>query len=128
MLAGSGGFARETANALRATEVLRAAETLRTEGPGLFLGFLDDDPATHGGPLPVLGAIDLVHKMPDAQIAVCVGNPRNYFSRARIVARLGLPDTRYGRVVHPRAELGATAAVGAGSARRRTFPNPSRRN
>lgn len=103
VLAGSGGFARETADALRAA------------GPGLFLGFLDDDPATHAGPLPVLGAIGTVHEMPAARIAVCVGNPRNYFSRARIVARLGLADDRYATVLHPRAEVSSTSAVGAGS-------------
>lgn len=103
MLAGSGGFARETADALRAL------------GPDRFAGFLDDDPATHDGPLPVLGAIDAVLKMPDVNLVVCVGNPRNYFSRARIVARLGLPEDRYATVVHPRAEVSATSAVGAGS-------------
>jgi sugar O-acyltransferase (sialic acid O-acetyltransferase NeuD family) len=103
IIAGSGGFARETADALRAA------------GPDRFAGFLDDDPATHGGPLPVLGAIDTVHGMPGVKLVVCVGNPRNYFSRARIVARLGLPDDRYATVLHPRAEVSATSSAGAGS-------------
>lgn len=103
LVAGSGGFARETADALRAA------------GPDRFAGFLDDDPATHGGPLPVLGAIDAVLGMPAVKLVVCVGNPRNYFSRARIVARLGLADDRYATVLHPRAEVSATSAAGSGS-------------
>jgi sugar O-acyltransferase (sialic acid O-acetyltransferase NeuD family) len=104
VIVGAGGFARETAAA--------AAAAWRV------LGFVDDDPALHGtvrSGLPILGAVDSVAGMPDAAVVVCVGNPRNYVARQRIVQRLGLPDDRYATVVHPAAEVGAGSVVGPGS-------------
>ncbi len=105
VIVGAGGFARETAAAAEATGVK-------------VLGFLDDDPALHGtarSGLPILGGAQLVHHLPDAAVVVCVGNPRDYASRARIVARLGLPAERYATVVHPAADIGAGSFVGPGS-------------
>ncbi len=104
VIVGAGGFARETAAA--ATAAWRV------------LGFVDDDPALHGttrSGLPILGAVDSVKGMPDAAVVVCVGNPRDYRARHRIVQRLGLPEQRYATVVHPAAEIGAGSAVGPGS-------------
>jgi sugar O-acyltransferase (sialic acid O-acetyltransferase NeuD family) len=104
VIVGAGGFARETAAA--------AAAAWRV------LGFVDDDPALHGtirSGLPILGAVGTVADMPDAAVVVCVGNPRNYRARQRIVQRLGLPQERYATVVHPAAEVGAGSVVGPGS-------------
>ncbi|GGS39662.1 NeuD/PglB/VioB family sugar acetyltransferase [Streptomyces griseoviridis] len=106
VLVGAGGFARETARAAAAA------------GGFDLLGHLDDDPALHGTEadgLPVLGGCDLVHDLPGARVVVCVGNPRDYASRARLVRRLGLPEERYATVAHPTAALSATSAVGPGS-------------
>jgi sugar O-acyltransferase (sialic acid O-acetyltransferase NeuD family) len=109
VIAGTGGFGRETAEALRAA--------FRDPGPfsAAFAGFLDDDPATHRGRLPVVGTIEMIHAMPHARLVVCIGSPRNYFTRARIVGRLGLEDHRYATVLHPRAEVSTTSSVGCGS-------------
>ncbi len=110
LIIGSGGFARETAAAVRAVNAVRPTWRL--------LGYLDDDPALHGrdrGGVPVIGDPATVHHMPDAAVAVCVGNPRDYSSRARIVHRLALPDARYATIVHPAAQVGAGSRVGPGS-------------
>jgi sugar O-acyltransferase (sialic acid O-acetyltransferase NeuD family) len=104
VIVGAGGFARETAAA--------AADGWRV------LGFVDDDPALHGtyrSGRPILGAVDSVAAMPDAAVVVCVGNPRNYVARQRIVQRLGLPEQRYATVVHPTSVIGAGSVVGPGS-------------
>jgi sugar O-acyltransferase (sialic acid O-acetyltransferase NeuD family) len=82
------------------------------------LGFVDDDPALHDtvrSGLPILGDVGSVAGMSDAAVVVCVGNPRNYAARQRIVERLGLPEQRYATVVHPSAAIGAGSVVGRGS-------------
>lgn len=110
LLIGSGGFAREAAEAVRAVNALRPTWNL--------LGFLDDDPARQGtvvSGLPVLGTTEDVHERPDAQVLVCTGRPTNYVSRRQIVERLGLDEDRYPTVVHPMASVGSTCAVGAGT-------------
>ncbi len=107
LIVGAGGFARETAQAVAAA------------GPAWrLLGFLDDDPLLHGrriGGLPVIGGTDLVEALPQAQLVVCVGNPRRYDVRMRIVERLGLPNDRYATIVHPSAQISADSSVGPGS-------------
>ncbi|SEM33837.1 acetyltransferase [Streptacidiphilus jiangxiensis] len=107
LIVGAGGFARETA------QVARAAN-----GPDAVLGHLDDDPARQGTEvdgLPVLGGSELVHAYPEAPVVVCVGNPRDWAGRARLVRRLGLPEQRYGTVVHPSASVAESAEIGPGS-------------
>jgi sugar O-acyltransferase (sialic acid O-acetyltransferase NeuD family) len=105
VIVGAGGFARETAAAA-------------TAAGWRVLGFADDDPALAGmsrSGHPIVGAVDTVIGMPDTAVVVCVGNPRNYTARQRIVDRLGLPASRYATVVHPAAEIGAGSVVGPGS-------------
>jgi sugar O-acyltransferase (sialic acid O-acetyltransferase NeuD family) len=107
VIVGAGGFARETAAAVQAL-----SDTWR------LLGFLDDDGALHGqvrSGVPVLGDIDAVCALPTAAVVVCVGNPRDYASRARIVRRLALPTDRYATIVHPSAQVGTGCTVGPGS-------------
>jgi sugar O-acyltransferase (sialic acid O-acetyltransferase NeuD family) len=106
LIVGAGGFARETAQAVR------------DAGGTELLGHLDDDPALHGTEVdgvPVLGSCDLVHDLPAARVVVCVGNPRDYAARARLVRRLALPADRYATVIHPTASVSRTSAVGPGS-------------
>jgi sugar O-acyltransferase (sialic acid O-acetyltransferase NeuD family) len=110
LLVGAGGFGRETAEAVRAINQRNESWKL--------LGFLDEAPALQGGEvdgLPVLGPIDAVDRYPDAALTVCTGHPRNYFSRKRIVRRLGLDPARYATLVHPGAALATSTAVGPGS-------------
>jgi sugar O-acyltransferase (sialic acid O-acetyltransferase NeuD family) len=110
LIIGAGGFARETAQAVAAINAVRPTWRLH--------GFLDDDPLLHGrrvDGLPVIGGTDLVQSLPDAYVVVCVGNPRNYFARARIVERLNLPDERYAAILHPSADISTDSIVGPGS-------------
>lgn len=113
VLVGAGGFARETAEAVHAVNAGRPTWEL--------LGFLDDDPALLGtlvDGLPVLGPIDRAAELPDAEVVVCTGHPGNYFSRKRLVGRLGRlgvePD-RYATVVHPAVALPGSIRLGRGS-------------
>ena len=110
LIAGSGGFARETAAAVAAVNEVRPTWRLR--------GLLDDDPARYGrerGGLPVLGPLSTVDDLPDAAVVVCIGNPRDYGVRARVVDRLGLPVARYATVVHPSVALGSGCLIGPGT-------------
>ncbi|MFE3632763.1 acetyltransferase [Streptomyces sp. NPDC059168] len=106
LIVGAGGFARETAQAVR------------DAGGTELLGHLDDNTALHGTEVdgvPVLGGCDLVHDLPEAGVVVCVGNPGDYAARARLVGRLGLPAERYATVVHPTASVSRSSRVGPGS-------------
>ncbi|ELP69777.1 acetyltransferase [Streptomyces turgidiscabies] len=106
LIIGAGGFARETAQAVR------------DAGDVELLGHLDDNAHLHGTEVdgvPVLGGCDLVHGLPEARVVICVGNPRDYAARARLVRRLGLPADRYATVIHPTASVSATSRVGHGS-------------
>ncbi|MFJ7066218.1 acetyltransferase [Streptomyces sp. NPDC101115] len=105
VIIGAGGFARETAQAAL------------TAGMHL-VGHLDDDPALWGTKVdgvPVLGGTDRVHELRDASFVVCMGNPRDPASRARVVERLALPERRYTTVVHPTAIVSATSTIGPGT-------------
>jgi sugar O-acyltransferase (sialic acid O-acetyltransferase NeuD family) len=109
-LAGTGGFARETAEAVRALNAGKPSWHL--------LGFLDDNPELHGqtvGGLPVLGPIELIHAHPNASITIATGRPDNYVSRRLIADRLDLADERYTTIIHPTATVGETCQVGPGS-------------
>ncbi|WP_328303017.1 NeuD/PglB/VioB family sugar acetyltransferase [Streptomyces sp. NBC_00435] len=116
LIVGAGGFARETAQAVRAAG---AADLAAGRVPRWRLaGHLDDDPALHGREVdgvPVLGGSGLVRERPDARVVVCVGSPRDYGVRARLVRRLALPESRYATVVHPTAALSGSSVVGPGS-------------
>ena len=106
VIIGAGGFARETAQAVQ------------DAGEFKLLGHLDDNPALHSTEVdgvPVLGGCDLVHDLPGVRVVICVGNPRDYAARARLVRRLGLPADRYATVIHPTAAVSATSEVGPGS-------------
>ncbi|MGW7436407.1 NeuD/PglB/VioB family sugar acetyltransferase [Streptomyces sp. NPDC054849] len=115
LIVGAGGFARETAQAVRDAA---AADVARGRPGWRLAGHLDDDPALHGldvDGVPVLGGCDRVHALPAARVVVCVGSPRDYAVRARLVRRLGLPAARYATVVHPTAVVSGSSVVGAGS-------------
>ncbi|MEU9391045.1 acetyltransferase [Streptomyces sp. NPDC048324] len=106
VIIGAGGFARETAQAVR------------DAGGFELLGHLDDNTALHGTEVdgvPVLGGCDLIQRLPAARAVVCVGNPRDYAARARLVRRLALPADRYATVIHPTASVARSSRVGPGS-------------
>lgn len=106
LVVGSGGFARETVEAVRAGAAFDV------------LGYLDDDASRHGRALagvPVLGPVDVAADHPDAAIVLATGRPADYGSRRRLADRLGLPAERYARVVHPAAVIGGSCRLGAGT-------------
>jgi len=110
LLVGTGGFARETAEAVRAINA--------QEPTWMLEGFLDDNPELHGevvGGLPVLGSVELIHDYPDAAVVIATGRPDNYVSRRLIADRLDLGDERYATVIHPTATVGETCEVGPGT-------------
>lgn len=116
LIAGTGGFARETAQALAACAA--AAVPGRTPLPWRLLGFLDDDPALLGASVddvPVLGPTREVRRWQDEHVLLCVGNPRDHLSRMRLAHRLDLPDERYATVVHPAASISQNSIIGPGS-------------
>lgn len=111
IILGSGGFARETAAAVRAINDHRPRFEL--------LGFADDDNLRHGLTFEgasIIGPIDeMVRLNPNAKFVVCTGSPINYTSRRRIVGRLGLDASCYATVIHPSASVPASAMIGVGS-------------
>jgi sugar O-acyltransferase (sialic acid O-acetyltransferase NeuD family) len=111
LLVGAGGFARETAELVRALCASGAASWD-------LLGYLDDAPGLAGRTVSgarVLGPVDAVHEHPDAAIVVCTGNPTNYTTRRAIVERLGLSRERYATLVHPAAVVPPSAVLGVGT-------------
>jgi sugar O-acyltransferase (sialic acid O-acetyltransferase NeuD family) len=110
LIVGAGGFARETAEAVRAINEVSPTWNL--------LGFLDDDPALKGvvvDGLPVLGPVADIREHGSAQLVVTIGNPQNFTVRPRIVRRLALRAERYATIVHPAAIIPPSAKVGPGT-------------
>jgi sugar O-acyltransferase (sialic acid O-acetyltransferase NeuD family) len=110
VLVGSGGFGRETAQAVHALNARGAAWRL--------LGYIDDDPARHGAMIDgtaVLGGRKEIGRLPEAFVVVCTGRPADYVSRIKIVAELGLPPERYATIVHPTAAVSTSSSVGPGT-------------
>ncbi len=110
LIVGAGGFGREAAEAVAAVNDDKPTYEL--------LGFLDDNPDAAGTEvdgLPVLGPIASVADHPAALVVVSTGHPGFYFSRKRIVERLGLPADRYATIIHPLASIGRSVEVGGGT-------------
>jgi len=84
---------------------------------GAVLGFLDDDPATHGrsvAGLPVLGGREWLEEgdNADVEVVVALGGPT---ARAGYLGHLDSVGSRVATVVHPSASVGPRCEVGAGS-------------
>ncbi|HEX4692763.1 MAG TPA: NeuD/PglB/VioB family sugar acetyltransferase [Solirubrobacteraceae bacterium] len=110
LIIGSGGFARETLELVRA--INRASASWR------LLGVLDDDPRTHGRQVhgvDVIGSSAAVHDHPDALVAACVASPEDPLRRVALIERLALPPERYATLVHPAAVVPESATIGPGS-------------
>jgi sugar O-acyltransferase (sialic acid O-acetyltransferase NeuD family) len=109
ILCGAGGLGREAAE---------AAELAAEAGAPRVLGFLDDDDAKHGqlvGGRPVLGSTGTAADLgPGIVVIAAVASYRDPDRRLRLVAKLGLDDERYGRVIHPQASLARSTVIGIG--------------
>lgn len=109
VIVGSGGFGRETAQAVH--------DVNRRGGAWRLLGYVDDNPARYGTVIDgtmVIGGRDEIKRLPDASVIVCTGRPGDYVSRMRIVDALGLPPERYPTIVHPTAAVSASSSIGHG--------------
>lgn len=112
VLLGAGGFARETA------ELVRAVNAAADRPVWDLLGYLDDDPSLVGTVRtghPILGPLALVHELSDARVVACIASPGGRRTRAAVVDRLGLPEERWATLVHPLAAVSASVSLGAGS-------------
>jgi sugar O-acyltransferase (sialic acid O-acetyltransferase NeuD family) len=106
LLVGSGGLARE------------AAEAARAAGAWHLVGFVDDDPARWGtgvGGLPVLGGVDHVCAHPEAQLLLCPGSGTARLRLAERLRALGIGDDRYATVIHPSVSVPSSCSVSPGS-------------
>jgi hypothetical protein len=84
----------------------------------VVFGYLDDDIGKHGtliGGVPVLGPTSSAQGLaPDLKFVAAVASSAEPGRRLRLVERLGLDQTRYGRIVHPAASLAPSTVLGAG--------------
>ena len=110
VLVGAGGFARETAELVRAINRVEpdvaicsaSSTTIRRCGAA-------------SNRTAVLGPLEWIHDHHDVAATVCIGSPASPTARRGVVARLGLDPGRFATLVHPRADLGTSVEVGAGS-------------
>jgi sugar O-acyltransferase (sialic acid O-acetyltransferase NeuD family) len=106
VLVAASGLARETAEAVRA------------EGSRRIVAVIDDDPARWGTEflgVPVLGPLEEVSGHEDWDVVLCAGSGAvRRALRDRLAGCEVVPD-RYATVVHPRASVGVSCSVGAGS-------------
>ena len=97
LLVAAGGLGREAAAAIRAA------------GTGTSVAFLDDaiEVGTEIDGVTVVGpaTAETLARFADAEVVVCSASSADPERRRRLVARLDLPTSRYGRIVHPAAVL-----------------------
>ncbi len=102
LLVAASGLARETIASIEQT------------GDHEVIGLLDDNTALHGtliGKVRVLGGLEIAKERSE-KLLICAGKGS---SRAAIVSRLGLDDSRYATHIHSTAVLGGSVSVGCGS-------------
>jgi sugar O-acyltransferase (sialic acid O-acetyltransferase NeuD family) len=106
LIVGAGGLSRE------------AAEAARASGDHHVVGFLDDNPALWGAPIggaQVLGGMDRVAHYPRARLLLGPGTGRSRAVLRHRLAEMGVTADRYTSVVHPRAVIPPSCAVGQGT-------------
>lgn len=87
-------------------------------GGGTVRGFLDDNAANHGRVVaghPVLGPLAMARELHDCSFVNGIGSPRSYKIKADIIARAGVPESRFASVLHPSAVVSPSARIGRGS-------------
>lgn len=82
------------------------------------IGFLDDDPATHGTHVcgvPVIGELKRARSITDALFVNGIGSPQNFWRKPEIIGTTGLPEDRFVSIIHPSAQVSAFASIGVGT-------------
>jgi sugar O-acyltransferase (sialic acid O-acetyltransferase NeuD family) len=104
-----------------AVEIVETVDDINTaaRGPRRYacVGFLDDNRdrwghLLHG--LPILGPLASGVDFPDARFVNGIGSPNNFWNRAAIVAKTGVPAERFETLIHPTATVSRTARLGHG--------------
>ena len=111
ILAGAGGFGRET---------LQAARACQSRGTSAWhdIVFADDSPDLQGSIINgarVLGSIQATLAATQGLAVITAARARGRPSRREIHDRLLLSEPRWARVIHPDASLDENAAVGRGT-------------
>jgi len=99
-----------------AREAASVVEAINAQQPTWqLLGFIDDDPTTHGQRLSdylVLGGRELLHNHQDAFILAVPGRPDNFRQRAALIDSLGLAPERLATIIHPSVAEGINCTIG----------------
>lgn len=93
-------------NAIEAVECL-------PEGIQL-LGFIDDVAEKQGKNSAGIMVYprSILAEYPNAKVLAMPGSPSSYLSRANAIASLGLDEDRFATVIHPKANVAKTVAIG----------------
>jgi sugar O-acyltransferase (sialic acid O-acetyltransferase NeuD family) len=79
------------------------------------LGLLDDGVQGPVCGFPVLGPLDAWRDLPEHARFFCgIGSTSSHRSRLALIERLGIPENRYGTIIHPTAVVSPSAVIGPG--------------
>ena len=78
------------------------------------VGFVDDTPAKQGTRVHGIAVHGrgILREQPETAVLAVPGSPTSYPRRREIIRGLGLPETRFARVVHPSARVSPLAVLG----------------
>ncbi len=112
IILGTGG------NCIDILEAVLAHNERNSKPPYRVRGFLDDNPSTWSqsvASFPVLGGLTEARRHPDCLFINGIGSSRNYWRKPNIIASTGLPIEAFATIVHPRASVSPSAALGPGT-------------
>ena len=81
------------------------------------IGFLDDDQQQWGKEIwgvQVLGPLESASHYPEAYFVNGIGSERNFWKKAAVIAKTGIPFDRFETIVHPTASVSRMATLGKG--------------
>jgi sugar O-acyltransferase (sialic acid O-acetyltransferase NeuD family) len=112
IILGTGG------NCLDIVDAVQAINEAATSPRYRVLGFLDDNPASHGtnlGGLPVLGPLKSAASHAGCQFVNGIGSTTNFWKKPAIIGQTGLPLDRFETILDPSARVSRYAEIGRGT-------------
>jgi sugar O-acyltransferase (sialic acid O-acetyltransferase NeuD family) len=112
VILGTGG------NCLDILEAVRSINAAASSRKYECIGFLDDAASRQNTLVlgtPVLGPLEKAPSLGDVYFVNGIGSVRNHLRKAGIIARTGIPNERFETVVHPSAQVSASATLGPGA-------------